>query len=171
MHIWKIKRLLLPKRRKVWWNPKRWLFKNHRNCSLRTSMKGHLFRTFNSYSCISKVGYVTAVLAIVRTELRAQEASSFCELWKVTCSSHLILLFWLEQRIFFKMCLVRSIIANLCPVMIHLNALDFNLCRSEEVMFLLTLRVWAACRNVCLLDTCSMCILPVGIINWMAASA
>ena len=28
---------------------------------------------------ISKAGYVTAVLAIVRTELCAQEASSFCD--------------------------------------------------------------------------------------------
>ena len=39
------------------------------------------------------------------------------------------------------MCLVRSIFANLCPIMIHLNALDFNVCRFEEVMFLLTLSV------------------------------
>ena len=49
-HIWKIKRLLLPKKRKMWWNRKRSLFRNHRKCSLRTSTKGHLFRTFNSYS-------------------------------------------------------------------------------------------------------------------------
>ena len=27
-----------------------------------------------------------------------------------------------------------SIIANLCPIMIHLNALDFNVCRSEEMI-------------------------------------
>ena len=40
------------------------------------------------------------------------------------------------------MCLVRSTIANLCPIMIHFNALDFNVCRSEEVMFLLTLSVF-----------------------------
>ena len=46
-HIWNIKRLLLPKRRKMWWNCKRSLFKNHRNCLLRTSTKGCLFRTFN----------------------------------------------------------------------------------------------------------------------------
>ena len=30
--------------------------------------------------------------------------------------------------------MVRSIIANLCPIMINLNALDFNVCRSEEVI-------------------------------------
>ena len=34
-----------------------------------------------------------------------------------------------------------SIIANLCPIMIHFNALDFIVCRSEKVMFLLTLSV------------------------------
>ena len=39
------------------------------------------------------------------------------------------------------MCLVMSIMANLCPIMIHFCALDFNVCRSEEVKFLLTLTV------------------------------
>ena len=33
---------------------------------------------------ISKAGFVTAALAIVRTELRAWEASSFCDFWKIT---------------------------------------------------------------------------------------
>ena len=42
-------------------------------------MKGRLYKTFNSYS---KAGYVTAILAIVRTELHAQEASSFCDFEK-----------------------------------------------------------------------------------------
>ena len=32
------------------------------------------------------------------------------------------------------MCLARSIFANLCPIMIHLNDLDFNVCRFEEVI-------------------------------------
>ena len=30
------------------------------------------------------------------------------------------------------MCLVKSIIANICQIMIHFHALDFNVCRSEE---------------------------------------
>ena len=81
--IWSIKRMLLPKRRKMWWNRKRSHFRNHRNCSLRTSTKCCLFRTFDCYS-ISKAGYVTTVLAIVRTELRDREASSFCDFWKMT---------------------------------------------------------------------------------------
>ena len=39
--------------------------------------------------------HVTAVLAIVRTELRAQEASSFCEFWtNDLLRFHIILLFF-----------------------------------------------------------------------------
>ena len=63
-HIWKIKRLLLPKKEKNAMKSQRSLFKNHRNCSLRTSTKGRLFRTFNSYSfnfkgglCNRRTGY------------------------------------------------------------------------------------------------------------------
>ena len=32
------------------------------------------------------------------------------------------------------MCLIRSIFANLCPIMILLNALDINVCHFEEVI-------------------------------------
>ena len=49
--------------------------------------------------------------------------------------------FSLKQTFVFEMCLVRSSIANLCPIMSHFNALDFIECRSEEVMFLLMLSV------------------------------
>ena len=69
---------------------------------------------------ISNAGYVTAILTIVRTELCAQEASSFCDFWKMTSC---------DFTLFYKLCLVRSIIDNLCPIMIH-----FNVCRSEEVI-------------------------------------
>ena len=48
---------------------------------------------------------------------------------------HLILFFFdLRKRKKFQMCLVRSIIANLCPIMTYFNALDFNVRRSEEVI-------------------------------------
>ena len=30
------------------------------------------------------------------------------------------------------MCLIRSIIANLCPIMLHFNGLDFSECRSKD---------------------------------------
>ena len=61
------------------------IFQNHRNCSLRTSRKGRLFRTFNSYIqySFSVEGYVTALLTLVRAELHVREASS-CDLWNMT---------------------------------------------------------------------------------------
>ena len=105
-HIWKIKGLLLLKRRKIWWNRKGSFFKNHRNCSLRTSAKRRLFRTFNSYSfnfkgrlCNRRTGYCPC-----RAPCPGGE--------QILCPT----------------------IANLCPIMINFNALDFNVCRSEEVI-------------------------------------
>ena len=51
---------------------------------------------------ISKAGYVTAVLAIVRTELRARKTSSFCDFWKMTsCDFTLFYSFFLKQTQFF----------------------------------------------------------------------
>ena len=52
----------------------RLFFKNHRNCSLRTSYSEHSIAIHS----ISKAGYVTAVLAIVRVEIHAREVSNFC---------------------------------------------------------------------------------------------
>ena len=49
------------------------------------------------------------------------------------------------------MCLLRITLASLCPNMIHFDEVDFSECRSEEVMFLLTLSVFShtfeGCRN------------------------
>ena len=51
---------------------------------------------------ISKVGYVTAILAIVRTELRARKASSFCDFWKITsCNFTLFFFFFFHANNFF----------------------------------------------------------------------
>ena len=101
-HIWKIKGLLLPKRRNKWWNRKRSFFKNHRNCSLRTSMKGRLFKTFNSYSfnfigglCNRRTGYYLC---------RALWPGDKQFLWFFLSDLlrfHPILLFWLDQTLFF----------------------------------------------------------------------
>ena len=46
---------------------------------------------------ISKAGYVTAVLAIVRTALRGREASSFCEFWKMTSCDFTLFYSYLTQ--------------------------------------------------------------------------
>ena len=44
--------------------------------------------------------------------------------------------FWLNQTFVFEMYLVTSTIANMCPNVIHFDAMDFSACRSEKVMFL-----------------------------------
>ena len=134
-HIWIIKRLLLPRGRRMWRNCKRSLFKIHRNCSLRTCTKGRLFRTFNSYSFNFKGGLCNHRTGYCPYRAQSWEASSFCDFWKITsCDFTYLILFDSSKRKFLEMCLVRSIIANLCPIMIHCNALDFNVCRSEEVI-------------------------------------
>ena len=54
---------------------------------------------------ISKAGYVTAVLAIIRTELHAREASSFCDFWKMTfCNFTLFYSFLTKANILFFLC-------------------------------------------------------------------
>ena len=134
-HIWKIKGLLLSKRRKckiakghfskiteiARWEPPRMTVYSEHSIAIHS---------------ISKTGYVTAILAIVHPKLSAREASSFCDLWKMTSCDFTLFYYFLTQSniCFFEMCLVRTTIANLCPIMIHFNALDFNECRSEEVI-------------------------------------
>ena len=135
-HIWKIKRLLLPKRRKIRWNPKMSFFKNHRHCSLRTSTKGHLFRTFNSYwfnfnggLCNRRTGFCLC---------RAPWAGDKQFLWFLKTDllwfNPILLLFDSTKHLYLEMCLVRSTIAKLCQNTIHFDALDFSECCSEEMI-------------------------------------
>ena len=51
-------------------------------------------------------------------------------------------LFDSSKHLFFKMCFIRSTIANLYPIMIHFHALGISECHSEEVMFVLMLGVF-----------------------------
>ena len=136
-HISKIKRLLLTKKRKLWWNRKRSFFKNHRNCSLRTSTKGRPFWTFNSYSfnfngglCNRRTGFCPC-----QTLFPGRRAVYVIfTKWPLAISLQ-FKPFWLKQTFaFFYMQLVRSTTANMCPIMSHFNALDFSECRSEEVI-------------------------------------
>ena len=46
---------------------------------------------------VSKAGFVTAVLAIVHTELHAREASSFCDFWKMTSCDFTLFYSFLTQ--------------------------------------------------------------------------
>ena len=74
-------RVAFVKKEKMWWITKSKFSKKitEINCSLRTFRKGHLFRTFNSYS-ISMAGFVTIVLAFVC----ACEVSSLHDIKKIT---------------------------------------------------------------------------------------
>ena len=129
--------------RKLPWNRKRSLFKNHIKCSLRTSTKGRLFRTFNSYSLNFKRG-----LCNRRTDYRP---------YRAPCPGDEQFLWFLKNCLlryqlilcFFELCLVRSIIANLCPIVIHVNALDFNMCRSAEVSFDAQCIFWTIYKFAC----------------------
>ena len=113
-------------------------FQNHRNCSLRTSPKDSLFITFNNYSINFKGGLSNCRTGYCPYRAPCPGGEQF--LWFLKNDLlwfHLIFfLFDSSKRNFLKMCLVRSIkiIANLCPIMIHFNDLDFNVCRSEEVI-------------------------------------
>ena len=52
-----------------------------------------------------------------------------------SCDSTLVYSFLTQANAYFlKMCLVSSTIANMCTIMIHLNALDINECHSEEIV-------------------------------------
>ena len=134
-HIWKIKGLLLSKRKKMW-NCKRSLFKNHRNCSLRTSTKCHLFRTFNSNLFNFKGGLCNRRTGYCPCRAPCPGGEQF--LWfkkNDLLRFHLFYSFLTQSNV----CSLRyawkgETIANLCPVMIHFNALNFNECRSEEVI-------------------------------------
>ena len=61
-----------------------------------------------------------------------REASSFCDFIPLAISPYFIL-FYSSKRIF-DVLIERSIITYLCPIMIRFNALDFNVCHSEEVI-------------------------------------
>ena len=129
-HIWKNKRLFLPKRRKC-----DEIAKGHFSKSTETARWELPRKAAYSEHSISKAGYVIAVLAIVRTELGAREVSSFCDFWKMTsCECTLFYSFSTQGNvIFFDVLGKEYYIADLCPIL-HFNALDFNVCRSEEVI-------------------------------------
>ena len=62
-------------------------------------------------------------------ELSSQEASTFCDIWQMTSCDFKAFFSFLTKAILF-------VFKN-----IYFDALDFSECRSEEVMFLLTLSV------------------------------
>ena len=133
---WKIKGFLLSKRKKMLWNHKKAFLKStkiaHWEAPWKTAYSEHSIAIHS----IPMVGYITPILAFVHTELCAREASSFCifEKLPLAFSLHFTLFFGLKQTFVFEMCLVRSSSTNLCPIVSHLNALNFIECCSEEVI-------------------------------------
>ena len=105
------------------WNRKRSPYKNHKNYSPRPSMKGRLFRTFNSYSfnfigglCNHRTGYYLCQAPC----LGGEQILLFLKNYLLRF--YLILLsFDSSKHLCFEMCLVRSTTANLCPIMIYFN--------------------------------------------------
>ena len=116
-----------------WGNRKRSVFKNHRNCSLRTTTKGRLFKTFNSYS-------------LNINDRLHNRRTGFC-LWQTWRPGGEEFLWFLKNdllqfhRIFSILAQVhlfvllkRSIKAYLCPNMINFDAVDFSERHSKEVI-------------------------------------
>ena len=84
---------------------------------------------------ISMAGYVNAVPAFVCFELPTREASSFGDFWKLTsCDDRIYLLFDWSKLLFLSMRLLRINLPNLCPNVIHVDALDFSEWHSKEVI-------------------------------------
>ena len=129
-HLWKKnQRGALSKRRKIPVKSHKAIKKtNHINCLMRTSTKGRLLRTLNTYPfnvkgglwhCGRRTGYY-------RAELRARDPSSFCDIWNMTsCDFTLVYSCLTQGNAYFcnsrYICLVRSTIANLWPIMVHKN--------------------------------------------------
>ena len=140
MNIWKTQDFLLSKRRKMQLNHERSFFENHRNCSASELWASSTEAAYSGHSnaihSISMAGYVNAVPAFVCFELPAREASSFCDIWNLTILRFIAFISSLiEVNIFvFYMCLLRMTLPNLCPNMIHVDALDFSEWHSEEVI-------------------------------------
>ena len=99
-------------------------------------MKGRLFRIFNSYSFNFSGRLCNRCAGFYLCPGDEQFQSVIFE--KITSGVFTSLpfthFFYSSKLFSFEMPLVRSSIANFCPIMSHLNALDFNECWSEEVI-------------------------------------
>ena len=111
------------------WNRKTSLSKYLRNCSLKTSTKGRLFRTFNSYSFSFKGGLCNCCAGYCPCRAPCPGGEQFQ--WSLKSYP---LQFHFMFSCFTQSNMVRRTKANLCPIMINFHALDVNGCRSKEVI-------------------------------------
>ena len=87
------------------------IFKNYRNCSLRTSKKGHLFRTFKSYSFNFNGGLCNRRIGFCLCQILCSEGKQFCDFFK----NYLMRFHFTPANKCFEMCLVRSSIPYFVP--------------------------------------------------------
>ena len=121
-------------------NPEGSFFENHRNCSPSELHGDSLFRKFNS-------GLRTRRDCFCLLRTPSPRGEQFLWFLKIDLLRfhRIYLLFDWSKFLFFYMCLFRTNLPNLCPNMIHVDALDFSECHSEEVTgFFSTLIVYYA---------------------------
>ena len=145
----------MSKRRKLRWNNKRSFFKN-RNCSPSELHGGSPFRTFNSYSFNFNSGLRKCRTCFCLLRTPSWRGEQFLWFFKIDILRfHRIYLHsdWNKLLFVFYICLLRTNLPNLCPNMIHVDALDFSECHSEEVVSFFWCSVYDTCNKfqVCLL--------------------
>ena len=101
------------------------IFENRKNCSPSELHGGSLFRTFNSYSFNFNGGLRTRRTCFCLLRTPSPRGEQF--LWFISSLTEV-------NFYFIYMCLLRTNLPNLCPNMIHVDALDFSECHSEEVI-------------------------------------
>ena len=110
-------------------NHERSLFENRRNCSPSELHGGSLFRTFTSYSFNFNGGLRRRRTGFCLLRTPSPRGKQFLWFWKID----LLQFFdWSKHFLFFI--LLRINLPNLCPNMIHVDALDISEWHSEEVI-------------------------------------
>ena len=118
-------------------------FENRKNCSLSELHGCSLFRTFNSYSFnfnggLRKRQNYTAFVLLRTPSPRGKQFLWFFMQIHLLRFHRIYLLFGWSKLLFFLFVLdvlqLRINLPNLCPNMIHVDALDFSEWHSEEVI-------------------------------------
>ena len=97
---------------------------------------GSLFRTFNSYSFNFNGGLRKCRTGFCLLQTPRPRGKQFLWFLKIDLLQfhHIYLLSDWSKLFFFLMCLLRINLPNLCPNMIHVDALDFSEWHSKEVI-------------------------------------
>ena len=117
-------------------NHERSFFENRRNCSPSELHGGSLFRTFNSYSLNFHGGLRKRRTGFCLLRAPSPRGKQFLWFLKIDLLRfhRIYLLYDWSKLYFFAMCLLRINLPNLCPNMIHIDALDFSGWHSKEAI-------------------------------------